>query len=184
MLKIKVSNLIKKLSIKDISKDYYRLKIVGPFGVIQNYFRKEINVSLENDTICLNTDVFVKETKSLLQSYKTILKNSFNDVDFGFSVILEVRGVGTKVSYEPKEGSLVFSLGLSHSVKYNLPEGVIAKILDDKNTIFLLIGSNRNLVLSTAAKIRLLKKKDMYKGKGIFFFAEEISLKEGKGKNA
>lgn len=183
MLKITVSNLIKKLSIKDISKDYYRLKIVGPFGVIQNYFRKEINVIIKNNTICLNTEVFVKETKSLLQSYKTILKNAFNDVDFGFFVILEVRGVGTKVSYESRDGNLIFNLGLSHPVKYYLPKGIIAKVLDSRSTIFLLMGSDRNVVLSTAAKIRSLKKIDMYKGKGIFFFEEQILLKEGKGKN-
>ena len=182
MLKIETSNLIKKLSIKDISKGYYKLKIIGPFGSIKNYFRKEIKLGIEENSICLNTEVFTKETKSLLQSYKKILKNSFNDVDFGFSVILEVRGVGTKVNYE--KGELTFNLGLSHQVKYNLPNGVIAKVLDDKNTIFLLMGCDRNMVLSTASKICLLKKKDVYKGKGIFFYAEEITLKEGKGKNA
>ena len=46
------------------------------------------------------------------------------------------------------------------------------------------MGCDRNKVLSTASKICLLKKKDVYKGKGIFFYAEEILLKEGKGKNA
>lgn len=182
MLKIEIHNLIKKMSIKDISKSYYKLKILGPFGNIKNYFRKEVKIGVENDSIYLNTDVFTRETKSLLQSYKKILKNSFNDVDFGYSVILEVRGVGTKVSYD--KGEFIFNLGLSHQVKYNLPKGIIGKILDEKGTIFLLMGCDRNSVLSTASKIRLLKKKDIYKGKGIFFYAEEISLKEGKGKNA
>ena len=78
----------------------------------------------------------------------------------------------------------MFNLGFSHQVKYNLPEGIIGRVLDDKGSVFLLFGNDRDLVLSTASKVCSLKKKDVYKGKGIFFFGEEITLKEGKGKNA
>jgi large subunit ribosomal protein L6 len=182
MIKIESLNLINKLSIKDISKDYYKLKISGAFGSIKNYFRKEISIDVDKNYLTLEPTIYTKETKALLQTYKSVIKNSFQDVDFGFSVILEVRGVGTKVQYEL--GQFLFSLGFSHKVKYNLPEGIVGRVLDDKGTLFLLMGNNRDLVLSTASKICLLKKRDVYKGKGIFFYAEEIALKEGKGKNA
>ena len=172
MLKIEISNLKNKLSIKDISKGYYKVKVLGPFGFIKNYFRKEIDININKEILCLSTNVYTKETKSLLQSYKKILKNSFNDVDFGFSVTLEVRGVGTKVSYNKNNGELIFNLGLSHQIKYYLPKGIVAKILDDKNTIFLLMGCDRNKVLSTASKICLLKKK-MYIKEKVFFFMQK-----------
>lgn len=183
MIKIFIKNLKKKLLIKDISKDYYRLSILGPFGVIKNYFRKEVVVNVVNDSLIqLESSIYTKEIKSLLNSYSSLIKNAFRDINFGFSVILEVRGVGAKVQYDM--GDFIFNLGYSHPIKYSLPEGIIGKVLDDRGTLFLLMGNDRTQVLATAAKICLLKKKDVYKGKGIFFYAETIALKEGKGKSA
>ncbi|MAE59616.1 MAG: 50S ribosomal protein L6 [Halobacteriovorax sp.] len=182
MITIEKSNLKNKLSIKDISKDYYKVKVSGIYGNIKSYFRKEVVMKVSPDRVLLEPYTFTKETKSLLQTYKTKILNSFSDVDYGFFVILEVRGVGTKVQYSL--GQLMFNLGFSHQVKYNLPEGIIGRVLDDKGSVFLLFGNDRDLVLSTASKVCSLKKKDVYKGKGIFFFGEEITLKEGKGKNA
>jgi large subunit ribosomal protein L6 len=183
MVKVFVKNLKKKLLIRDISKDYYRLNVLGAFGAVKNYFRKEVSVDIEEgNCIKLHPYIYTKETKSLVNSYGSILKNAFRDANFGFSVLLEVRGVGAKVQYD--KGDLIFNLGYSHSVKYRLPEGIIGRVLDDRGTLFLLMGNDRVKVLATAAKICLLKKKDVYKGKGIFFYAEEIALKEGKGKSA
>ena len=183
MIKVFVKNLKKKLLIRDISKDYYRLNVLGAFGAVKNYFRKEVSIKVIGDNcIELKPYIYTKETKSLVSSYGSILRNAFRDVNFGFSVLLEVRGVGAKVQHDL--GDLTFNLGYSHPIKYRLPVGVVGRVLDDRGTLFLLLGNDRTKVLATAAKICLLKKKDVYKGKGIFFYAENIALKEGKGKSA
>ena len=184
MVKIFVQNLKKKLLIRDISKDYYRLNILGAFGAVKNYFRKEVILGINQQEGCIELKpyIYTKETKSLVSSYGSILRNAFRDVNFGFSVLLEVRGVGAKVQHDL--GDLTFNLGYSHPIKYRLPVGVVGRVLDDRGTLFLLLGNDRTKVLATAAKICLLKKKDVYKGKGIFFYAENIALKEGKGKSA
>ena len=182
MLKIEGLKLKNNLLIKDISKDYYKLKMFGTFGGVNNYFRKELSINLGEKKIELEPYIYTKETKSLLQTYKTLILNSFCDINFGFSILLEVRGVGMKIVY--KLGHLTFNLGFSHQIQYNLPSNIVGKVLDEKGTLLLLLGNDRDLVLSTASKICLLKKTDIYKGKGIFFYADSIMLKEGKGKKA
>ena len=88
---------------------------------------------------------------------------------------LELNGVGYKVANS--NTGLKLSLGFSHEVNYNLPEGVTATI---EGNIIAIKGINKQVVGQAAAEIRSLKKPEPYKGKGIKYVEERIIRKSGK----
>jgi large subunit ribosomal protein L6 len=180
MLQIKVKNIKNAISYKKINDNYNSLILTGRFGNIKKYLRKEIMVTINNDLIELKATNNNTKLKMLLQNYFFTIKQRLFDLNYGFIVLLEMRGVGFKVY--ANAGLLTFAIGYSHKIKFELPDFVISKVLDDKNTIFYLMGNNRETVISTAIQICSLKNIDSYKGKGIFFLSDKLKLKEGKGK--
>lgn len=180
MLKIYLKKIENTLYLKNINQELHSIKFLGTFGVIKRYLRKEIQIILNLHHFMLKPLFFRKEIKMLLHNYFFMLKNTLIDLNYGFFVILEVRGVGFKVF--SNLGRLTFNLGYSHKVFFELPKNIISKNLDEKNTIFYLMGNDRIEVLLTAIKICKLKNRDPYKGKGIYFYSENKKLKEGKGK--
>ena len=93
----------------------------------------------------------------------------------GFEKQLEINGVGYKA--EIKGPKIVLSLGYSHPIEYQLPQGITAKT--DKN-LLILGGIDRQAVGAAAAKIRSFRPPEPYKGKGIKYISETILRKAGK----
>jgi len=179
MLYYKNIDIQNKIKIKDISKEFYKINFIGNFGKTYKYFKKEIQLYKNNQK---NMIEFRGNNYNIINTYKSIFKYYLEDIFYGYSLILELRGVGYKVLYDKENNVLIFDLGLSHSIKYILPVEVFAKVVDKKNTIFCLLGNNREIVQNTAVKIKNLIKKDHYKGKGIFYYNENFLLKKGKSK--
>jgi large subunit ribosomal protein L6 len=98
-------------------------------------------------------------------------------VSDGFKRELDIKGVGYRA--EVKGRVLNLTLGYSHPIAYDLPEGVDAAV-DDKKTHITLSGVDKQLVGSTAAKIRSFRKPEPYGGKGVRYSDERIIRKEGK----
>lgn len=117
-------------------------------------------------------DVF---DRALWGTTRANIANMVLGVTEGFSKGLELNGVGYRVSIAGKK--LVFSLGFSHDIDFQIPEGLSAEV--DKNTITIR-GIDRQLVGETAARIRELKKPEPYLGKGIKYTDETIRRKAGK----
>lgn len=116
---------------------------------------------------------------------RALLANAMKGVSTGFERRLDIRGVGFRA--EVKGKAIHFSLGFSHPVVFDLPEGVTAEV--DKAprteeglpTIGVTIRSADRAVLgSTAVKIRALRPPEPYKGKGIKYAEERVRRKEGK----
>ena len=107
---------------------------------------------------------------------RQLINNMIIGVTKGYSKQLELQGVGFKVALEGKN-KLNMTLGFSHPVVFNLPEGISAKI--EKN-IITIEGIDKQLVGEIAAQIRRLRKPDAYKGKGVRYVGEVIKLKPGK----
>ena len=103
------------------------------------------------------------------------VSNCIVGVTQGFSILLEVVGVGYRVAV--KGQSLELALGFSHPVLLDLPAGISAKAEGNKLTIS---GADKELVGETAARIRRLRKPEPYKGKGIKYENERIRRKVGK----
>jgi large subunit ribosomal protein L6 len=116
-----------------------------------------------------------KDDRALWGTMRALLAKMVTGVTEGFSKKLELNGVGFKMSLKGK--GLLFSLGFSHEVNYELPEGVSALI---EGNILTLSGINAESVGRAAAEIRSLKKPEPYKGKGFKYTDEIIRRKAGK----
>lgn len=110
------------------------------------------------------------------------LKNLIYGLKNNFLVKLNLVGLGFKITKE-EENKLVFSLGFSHTIKYNLPSNISLYSLKNRNTIYLLTGPEYSKLKQEAANIIKLKKPEPYKGKGIRYYNQIIKLKEGKKSN-
>jgi large subunit ribosomal protein L6 len=99
-------------------------------------------------------------------------------VSAGFSKTLEINGTGYSV--EKKDDYVVFNLGYSHPIYYELPEGVEGVLEPKVKTKITVTGINKQAVGSAAAKIRSFRPPEPYKGKGVKYSDEVIRRKEGK----
>ena len=98
-------------------------------------------------------------------------------VSKGFERVLEINGIGYRAEIKGKQ--IVLSLGYSHPVEFDLPDGII--YLDvEKNTVIKLAGIDKEALGRTAASIRMLRPPEPYKGKGVKYAEEHIQRKAGK----
>lgn len=119
-----------------------------------------------------------KNLKILWGTQYSLLKNKIIGISQGYSVTLNLVGVGFKANII--EDHLVLKLGYSHDVKYKIPSTVIIELIkSDQIRIFGLIKKD---VYQTVFEIQSLKKVDPYKGKGILLENQKLYLKEGKKK--
>jgi large subunit ribosomal protein L6 len=116
-----------------------------------------------------------KNDRALWGTMRALLQQMVKGVTEGYMKSLELNGVGFKMNLKGK--GLLFSLGFSHDVEYELPEGVQATI--EGNTLKL-SGIGAEAVGRAAAEIRALKKPEPYKGKGFKYSDEIIRRKAGK----
>jgi len=105
-----------------------------------------------------------------------LIENMIKGVTKFFEKRLQLIGVGFNAKVEKE--NLVLNIGFSHPVKFLIPKGI--KIEVEKNTLVVIKGVDKQLVGNTAAKIRQLRKPDVYRGKGIKYEDEEIRKKAVK----
>src|SRR5690348_1191389 len=107
---------------------------------------------------------------------RTLIANMVTGVTDGYRKTLEIVGVGYRV--QAKGSDLEFSLGFSHPVVVNPPEGITFRV--EAPTRFVVEGIDKQKVGEVAAQIRKLRKPDPYKGKGVRYQGEQIRRKVGK----
>jgi len=161
-----------------ISNDTVSTK--GPKGTLTLKRHKDIEIKQAKDDE--KRDVIVFERKGNLGPQRAahglmraLVGNMLVGVTEGFTRKLEINGVGYKA--EIKGTKIVLSLGFSHPIDYQLPEGISAKV--DKN-LLILSGIDRQALGAATAKIRSFRPPEPYKGKGIKYLEETILRKEGK----
>ncbi len=152
----------------------------GPKGTLTLKRHKDIEVKQAKDDD--KKDVIVFERKGNLGHeraahglMRALVGNMLTGVTQGFTRQLEINGVGYKA--EIKGAKIVLSLGFSHPIEYQLPEGISAKV--DKN-LLILSGIDRQALGAATAKIRSFRPPEPYKGKGIKYVEETILRKAGK----
>lgn len=149
--------------------------VKGPLGEINRYFSDKIRIEINDKKITLAPVKNIEENKALWGTCASHLLNMVNGVTKGFEKKLMIEGVGFKAQLEGQKIS--FSLGYSHPVKMDIPEGV--KVQIEKNIISI-SGIDKEKVSLFAAILRNLKKPEPYKGKGIKYIDEIIRKKTGK----
>ena len=117
-----------------------------------------------------------RTNRSLHGLTRSLINNLVVGVTEGYKISMEIFGVGYRVQQKGKD--LEFSLGYSHPILIEAPEGVTFSV--DGNTKFAIEGSDKQQVGQIAANIRRLRKDDPYKGKGIRYAGEQIRRKVGK----
>lgn len=149
--------------------------VKGPLGELSRFFKNDINIVIDNNSITLAPKKESKEAKVLWGTYVSHIKNMIEGVTKGFEKKLLIEGVGFRAQSDEK--NLVLNLGLSHPVTVPAPEKIKVKV--EKN-IITISGINKEEVGQFSAKIRMFKKPEPYKGKGIRYENEIIRRKAGK----
>ena len=135
-----------------------------------------IDVKIEDGVIELVRSNEEKETKSLHGLYRALINNMVQGLTTGFTKNLEVNGIGYRAAMQGKK--LVMSLGYSHSIELEIPEGITVEV--PANNKITVKGADKQMVGEIAAKIRAFRVPDAYHGKGIKYDTEVLRLKEGK----
>lgn len=138
--------------------------------------RPEVGAKLDGKTLVLVRKEESKEASSLHGMYRALLQNAVTGVGKGFTKNLELHGVGYRATVAGKK--LEMSLGFSHPVVYEIPEGIEIKV--EKQTNISVSGFDRALVGAVAAKIRGFRPPEPYLGKGVRYSDEKIRRKAGK----
>ncbi|WP_027437056.1 50S ribosomal protein L6 [Lachnospira multipara] len=153
-----------------------KVTVKGPKGTLERVLPAEMDIKVEGTEIVVSRPNDLKKMKSLHGLTRTLINNMVIGVTEGYEKKLEVNGVGYRAQKQGKK--LILSLGYSHPVEMEDPEG-IETTLDGQNIIFVK-GINKEKVGQYAAEIRSKRAPEPYKGKGIKYADEVIRRKVGK----
>ena len=144
----------------------------------QNFDGVSFNIS--DNTIIVKRNSESKDHKSKHGLYRSLVFNMVTGVSDGFTLELELVGVGYRADASGQK--LDLSLGFSHTIVMNIAPEVKVETINEKgkNPIIKLSSQDKQLVGHVAAKIRSFRRPEPYKGKGIKFVGEQIRRKAGK----
>ena len=149
--------------------------VKGPKGTLERTLPSEMDIKLEGAEVIVTRPNDLKKMKSLHGLTRTLIQNMVIGVSHGYEKALEVNGVGYRAQKQGKK--LVLSLGYSHPVEMEDPEGLESTV--DGNKI-VVKGIDKEKVGQYAAEIRDKRRPEPYKGKGIKYVDETIRRKVGK----
>ncbi len=153
-----------------------QVTVKGAKGTMVSPLFPTITVEQEGAVLHVKcSDVANKKNNSLFGLVRSLIANNVTGVSTGFSKELELKGVGYRAQLQGRK--LVLSLGFSHPVTYELPDGVEAKVEQTKISIS---GYDKQRVGQVAAEIRAFRPPEPYKGKGVRYVGERVVMKEGK----
>jgi large subunit ribosomal protein L6 len=148
--------------------------VKGPKGTLSFVVPAGVEVGIEGSEVQLKA----KDALSvkLAGTARAILANMVKGVSEGYERKLELVGVGYRAALQGKDLNL--SLGFSHPILFKAPEGIT--ITAPTQTEVLIVGADKQRVGETAAKIRAFRPPEPYKGKGVRYAGEKITIKEAK----
>ncbi|MCI6020284.1 50S ribosomal protein L6 [[Bacteroides] pectinophilus] len=152
-----------------------KVTVKGPKGTLERVLPSEMDIKLENGEVVVTRPNDLKKMKSLHGLTRTLIANMVTGVTEGYAKTLEINGVGYRAQKQGKK--LVLSLGYSHPVEMEDPEGLESVVEDNKITVK---GIDKEKVGQYAAEIRGKRAPEPYKGKGIKYADEVIRRKVGK----
>lgn len=151
------------------------MSIKGPLGELKKYFKDDIDVKIENNSILLTPTNKTILARALWGTYAAHIRNMIAGVNKPFEKRLIIEGIGFKGDIKGKD--LVLSLGFSHQIVMPIPADI--KVVSEKNTL-IITSIDKESVGEFASKIRSLKKPEPYLGKGVRYSDEVIRRKQGK----
>lgn len=152
------------------------LTVKGSKGTLTKQFHKDMIIKVEGEQITVERPSDLKMHKSLHGLTRTLVNNMVEGVTNGYQKALDINGVGYRAQKQGKK--LVLTLGYSHPVEMDDPEGITTEVPAPNKII--VKGIDKQVVGEIAAKIREKRPPEPYKGKGIKYENEVIRRKEGK----
>ena len=152
------------------------VQVKGPKGELRQALPPGVSFALADGQL---TASLVRDDKALGKFHglaRTLVANAIAGVTDGFKKELDIVGVGYRAEQKGKQ--VVFALGYSHPVVFDVPEGV--DVLVSSQTHITVTGADRQKVGQVAANIRRLRKPDPYKQKGVRYTGEVLKKKVGK----
>jgi large subunit ribosomal protein L6 len=154
------------------------LKIKGPKGELSIPINVEIEVELADESALVAPRSGSRFARSMAGTMRALMSNMVIGVTAGFERKLELVGVGYRAQVQGK--NLNLTLGFSHPVSYDVPEGVTVET--PSQTEIVVKGIDKQQVGQVAAEIRRHRPPEPYKGKGVRYSDERVVLKEAKKK--
>ncbi|MCR4745335.1 MAG: 50S ribosomal protein L6 [Lachnospiraceae bacterium] len=152
-----------------------KVTVKGPKGTLERVLPEVLKIKVEDGNIVVERPNDEKQTKALHGLTRSLINNMVIGVNEGYKKTLEINGVGYRAQKQGK--TLTLSLGFSHPVIMEDPEGIETKVVDNKIEVE---GIDKEKVGQYAAVIRDKKRPEPYKGKGIKYIDETIRRKVGK----
>ncbi len=152
------------------------IAVKGPKGTLEMDFYEKLTINIEDNELTVSRPDDERDSRARHGLTRALIANMVEGVTNGFEKKLELAGVGYRVQQKGK--GLEFSLGFSHPVIVEAPEGITFEVPD--NTHVNVKGIDKQQVGQVAAEIRGHKPPEPYKGKGIHYVGEHIRRKLGK----
>ena len=162
-----------------IKEERSSLSVTGPKGTLSFKFPPEVGVLVGGQEIKVTRRDDSDRAKAMHGLTRTLIANMIEGVTKGYEKTLELSGVGFRSQVQGNK--LVLTVGYSHPVEIEAPEGISFKTAENKITVS---GFDKALVGEVASKIRKVRPAEPYKGKGIKYENEVIRRKAGKAGKA
>lgn len=153
-----------------------KVTVKGPKGELIQTVHPAVTVAVADDAVVVTVkDPTEKFQRAIWGTTGALVRNMLQGVTVGYSVQLEINGVG--YGFEVQGKKLQIKAGYSHPVVFDLPDGIVVK---QERNVITLTSHDKQLVGQVAAEIRKIRKPEPYKGKGIKYTDEVIIRKQGK----
>ena len=161
-----------------LALDGRQLTVKGQKGELGLTLFEEVHLVLEDNVVTMKPRDNSKRSRSRWGLQRSLVNNMVIGVRDGFTIDLEIRGVGYRAALDGR--TLRLQLGYSHDIEFAIPDGI--EIHCERPTMIRISGADRQQVGQVAAEIRAFRKPEPYKGKGVRYLNEYVFQKEGKKK--
>ena len=152
------------------------VEVQGPKGKLLQATPPGIVFAQDNGSLVASLEREDGELRKFHGLARSLVANAVAGVTDGFKKELDIVGVGYRAELKGKQ--VIFALGYSHPVVFEVPKGI--EVAVEKNTHIVVTGVDRQLVGQVAANMRRLRKPDPYKQKGVRYTGEVLKKKAGK----
>lgn len=152
------------------------LSVKGPKGELSINVHSDMSIAFQDKDIVVGRPSDSKTHKALHGLTRSLIQNMVTGVVEGYSKQLEIQGVGYSVELRGK--NLLLSLGYSHQILIEPPDGIAFEV--GRGNLITVSGIEKQKVGAVAAQIRSFRPPEPYKGKGIRYVGEKIRRKAGK----
>jgi len=161
-----------------VTIDGRKVTAKGPKGELSLQLMDVVSAKQTEEGVVIEPANDTKEARAAWGTTRALLQNIVTGVKDGFEKRLQIQGVGFRAAMQGKDVKL--SLGFSHEVVYQAPQGITLAV--PTPTEIVVTGIDKQQVGQVAANIREYRKPEPYKGKGVRYLGEYVAKKEGKKK--